>query len=246
MAYQQFTLSQLQTLMTERVDSSPFWTNAESTSAINEALLMWNLLTGFWKDTVTFNTTANNWDYALPASIVFGMRVEFNSKPLAQSSLAEMDDGHPGWQEQTTTTGGNVPTEPKYWFPLSIDMIGIWPADAAGGNVITVDGVSATPRLVNSGDYIDIGNEQLNAVLGYALHYLALKEGGERFASSMPYYTDFLKAAAEENDQLTSSSIFRSALGLDLTRQMPPKRGGKTDYDDLSSPWNNLHGGRQL
>lgn len=232
--YQSYTLAQLQAQLVERTDGSPFWTAAEATDALNEALLVWNAFTGFWKDTVTITTTAMNWDYSLPDSMVFGMRVEFNGKPLNQSSLGDMDGGHPGWQSQNTTSGGNVPTEPKNWLPLSVDMIAIWPADAVGGNTLTVNGVSATPVLVNSGDYIDIGNEELNAIVGYALHVMALKEGGQRFEATKPYFVEFLMQAAEENDQLTQSAMFRHIIGTDINRQTRITRGLPTSYDQFS------------
>lgn len=232
-SYQSHTLAQMQTALLEKVESVPFWTSAEATDALNEALLLWNLLTGFWKDTVTILTTTSNWDYALPSSLVFGTRVMWNGKILAEASLDEMDSGRPNWQAETTTSGGSVPTQPVKWFPLSIDLIGIWPADMVSGNALTVDGVAQTPRLVSGGDYIDIGDEEFNAILGYALHALALKEGGERFAATLPLLVEFLSEAAEENDQLTQSAMFRQFLGIDETRQARPTRGKPNDYDAL-------------
>lgn len=235
--YASYTLAQLQVQLAERADGSPFWTAQESQDALNEALLTWNAFTGFWKDIVTMPTATMNWDYALPASIVFGMRVEFDGKALNQASIGDMDYGHPGWQSQNTLSGGNVPDEPKNWLPLSVDMIAIWPADAVGGHTLTVDGVSATPQLTAPGDFIDIGNEELTAILGYALHVMALKEGGARFQATMPYFIEFLKQCAEENDQLTQSSEFRNIIGLDLNRQTRITRGMPTAYDQF--------GGRQ-
>ncbi len=229
--YAQYTTLQVLGLLQYKFDDVPFWSDAEALDAINEALLTWNSFTGFWKDTITIITTANNWDYGLPASIVFGMRVEFDNHTLAIASLGDMDYGHPGWSAQTTADGGNVPTAPKKWLPLSVDMIAIWPADAVGGHTLTVDGVSATPQLINDGDFIDIGAEELGVILGYALHVLALKEGGARFGGTMGYFTDFLVAAAEENDQLTESSQFREFIGLDLNRETRKTLGGKTEYD---------------
>lgn len=218
-------------MLSYKVESSPFWSYAEGVDAINEALLVWNSMTGFWKTPVTILTTTMNWDYALPSSLVFGMRVEYEGRSLAQASIGDMDYGHPGWQADNTTSGGNVPTSPQKWLPLSVDMIAIWPADAVGGHTLTVDGVSATPQLTAGGDYIDIGNEELNAILGYALHVLALKEGGARFEATMPYFQAFLQAAAEENDQLTESAMFRAFLGMDMNRQTRVTRGKPTGYD---------------
>lgn len=233
-AHQQFTLTQMQTALTDKWEGVAFWTSTEATNAINEALLMWNLLTGYWKKTISITTTAGNFEYALPTTLVFGTRVSYETKPLAPTDMHSMDNGQPGWQAQTTASGGNVPTSPKKWLPISVDLIAIWPADAVGGHTLTVDGVSQTPRLVNAGDYIDIGEDMLNAILGYALHVAALKEGGARFAATMGMFTEFLRAAAEENDQLTESQMYRHFIGTDQRRQEHPTRGNATEYDLFS------------
>lgn len=230
-AYAAHTLADMQTALLEKVEGVPFWTTTEATDALNEALLMWNLMTGFWKDTYNTVTTATNWDYALPASLVFGTRVLCNGKVLAEASLYEINSARPNWQGEMTTSGGSVPTAPQKWFPLSIDLIGIWPADAAGGLSLVVEGVAQTPRLVNPSDFIDIGDEEFNAILGYALHVLALKEGGARFIATMPLLVTFLQEAAEENSQLTQSAMFRHLSGTDMTRQARPTLGTATDYD---------------
>jgi hypothetical protein len=231
--FQQYTLLQMRQMLQQRVESVPFWVDAEANLAINEALLTWNSLTGFWRGDQLITTTINNWDYALSASIVFGTRVEYDNRPLAPTSLTEMDAGQPGWQGQTTADGGDVPTSPQKWLPLSIDMIAIWPADAVGGHTLKVCGIAQTPTLQADTDFIDIGAEEFNAILGYALHVLALKEGGMRFAATMPLFQEFLMEAAEENDQLATSSYFRQFIGTDQNRQEKPTHGTPTDYKSL-------------
>lgn len=221
-------------MLADKYEGVPFWTSTEATNALNEALLVWNSLTGRWRRNEPITTTANSFEYALPASMVFGMRIEFNGKVLAPASLHDMDNGKPGWQTQTTASGGDVPTEPKKWLPISIDLIAIWPADAVGGNTLSVDGVSQTPVLVNSTDYIDIGDDQLNAILGYALHVMTLKEGGARFEATMPLFRTFLQEAAEENDQIQDSNLFMHFIGTDLRRQEAPTRGRGSYYDKFS------------
>jgi hypothetical protein len=98
--------------------------------------------------------------------------------------------------------------------PVDLNTIRLWPTPTAVAN-LTVDGVSATPTLTYDGEYVDIGSEALSAIVGYALHSVALKEGGVRFASTMPYFNAFLAAAAQENDQLLKSAMFRNFMGID-------------------------------
>lgn len=234
MSYQQFTLTQMQALLSQKWEGGAFWTNTEATSSLNEGLLMWNALTGFWSTSKTITTTSNTVTYPIDPGIVFGSYVEFNGKTLSQGSLPDMDNGRPGWSGQTTLSGGIVPTTVKVWLPISIDMIEIWPADALGGNTLTVYGVAKTPVMVNGGDYIDIGYEALNSILGYALHIAAFKEGGQRFADTLPLFQAFLTQAAEMNDQLLTSDIYRQMIGVDEGRQMQRTRGVKSDYDQLA------------
>jgi hypothetical protein len=233
MAHPHYTRAEIRAFLQHKYESVPFWTDIEANNALNEALRVWNSLTGYWKRRITIETTAGNFEYALPDTVVFGTRVEFNNNPLTQSSLHDMDNGKPGWQGQTTASGGSVPTSPKIWFPIAIDIIGIWPADAVGENILTVDGISQTPILTSDVDTIDVGNEALGALLGYALHIIALKEGGARFVQTMPYFSDFLREAAEENDQLTQSEMFRHFIGIDMRPQALPTRGRPTDYDEF-------------
>lgn len=216
MSYTAVTFAEMRLLLQQKWESVPFWTTEEANNAINEALLVWNSLTGYWQQRVTVLTQANAWDYPLPASMVFGFRVEFNGKTMGSSSIQDMDDGKPGWRDQTTADGGSVPDEPKIWVPISLELIAIWPADALGNNVLTLDGMAQTPRLVNDADVVDIGQDELNMVLGYALHVASLKEGGARFAATQGHFQAFLKAANENNAKLMESAQFRHFAGMDL------------------------------
>lgn len=205
MAYTTYDLDDLKVKMEARWDGVPFWDDTEAMLAINEALLMWNALTGFWKRRVTIATVIGQQDYTLPATMVFGMRIEYNGTTLGPSSLGEMDEGRPGWQGQANAT-------PRKWIPLDLNHIRLWPAPDAIGT-LTVDGVAATPQLTFDGETVDIGSEALHAILNYALHITALKEGGSRFAATIPLYQSFLTIAAEENNQLLKSALYLKAMG---------------------------------
>lgn len=64
MAYQRVTLAQLEDRLAERVGGDEtFWTEPERRAAINEALSVWQLLTGQFVATtvVTVTSGAENW-----------------------------------------------------------------------------------------------------------------------------------------------------------------------------------------
>lgn len=225
MPYTAVTLSQLQVSLQEMWETVPFWTSEEARLHINEALRVWNLLTGMWKSQVTVKTPSPTSPWiTLPGSLVYNMRVEFLGKPVGYSSIGDLDYGRPNWEGETTVSGGNVPTTIKHWAPAGLRMIAIWPADSIGDRDLLVDGVATTPILINSGDFIDLGEEEHVAILKYALHVASFKKGGTTFSSTLPHYKEFLLACADRNERLKASLFFRRAMGLDLNRSQRPIR----------------------
>jgi hypothetical protein len=215
-ARQQYTLTQVQAMVAARLQQSPFWTAAEQTKLINEALRTWSCLTGYWKARIVLTTNSNlSPYYNIAGSLTFGMRVEFDGSPLTPSSLTNWDKGYPQWEGR--------PSTPQEWAPVGISLIAVRPADAAGNNSLVLDGVAASPILKLAGDFIDIGSEELNALIGYTQYLAAFKEGGQEFESVLPLYQAFLKAAAVKNEKLMASAIFRRAMGIDtdLAGQRP-------------------------
>jgi hypothetical protein len=96
--------------------------------------------------------------------------------------------------------------------------IAIWPADAAGGNTLLIDGVANTPVLALPGDFADMGVQDLHAISGFAVYLGAFKRGASAILASKSLFDDFLQAALQQNDRLRYSLYFRKALGLDKGR----------------------------
>jgi hypothetical protein len=208
-------------MLSDRYEGVAFWTSTEATDAINEALLMWNLLTGQWATPISITTVADQLEYDLTSSIVFGTKVGLDDRPLNKSYLWEMNSGRPGWQAQTTASD-DVPDTVQSWIPLGLKKIALWPADSVGGATLTIDGVATTPRLTSGGDFIDLGSELLNAILGYAIHVLSFKEGGARFQSTMPLYQSFLEQAMKRNELLTE--LYRQYIHKDFEAEQEHPR----------------------
>lgn len=223
MPYTSVTLAQLQQKLKDSWESVPFWTDPESVTYINEALRMWNLLTGMWKQPISGTTIPNVPWLDLPASMVYNMRVSVGGKALGDSSIGDLDYGKPGWEGQTTASGGGVPTTVKMWAPAGLRLIAIWPAPTLATDIV-IDGVASTPVLVNPGDFVDLGEEEHGALIDYALHIATFKKGGTTFAGTMQLYREFLLAAADKNERLKGSLLFRRAMGVDLNRTQRPLR----------------------
>jgi hypothetical protein len=236
MPYTTSTLADLVAGLAQRTDGVVFWTPEEARLAVNETLRDWNLLTGRWRRRLLLSTVAPvagvpTVEYPLGATMTYGMRVALVSgPPLIPSSIFEFDLGRPTWRNETVTTGGDVPTRPILWAPVSLQRIAIWPATAtAGVSDLLVDGVANTPVLVEDADLIDCGEEIVDLLTDYAVHVLAFKEAGPRWRATTPFFQAFLQAAAVENELLKTNQKYKRFAGLDRRRDLQPTRQSETN-----------------
>ena len=229
MAYTSFTWATVRERLTDRVGKKPFWDATEALIAFNEGLRLYNLLTGFWR-TRTIITTTTSYFVQIPTILLYRVRMEFNGLAMSPSSREDLNQSRFNWRLENTASGGGVPTRPVVFAPVSLSSVYIWPADAVGGNTLLIDGVAATPVLVDDGDFVDLGEEQFDILIGYALHALSFKKQGQYFSDTIDLFKAFLKACAEENDQLKTSSLYRRVMGLDR-RDLKPLRGTPTLLD---------------
>jgi hypothetical protein len=221
MSYQQVTLATLQARLADRYEAVPYWTPEEARRALNEGLRIYSAATGFWRTIVSVPTVSGDPFVALPGSLVQAARVTWNGLPLEPITLDDLDWGIRNWQHVTTATPG-APPRPVYWARVSLTLLAIYPADAfasvGGTHALQVNGVRATPILVNAGDFVDLGQEQFDVLLAYAQHVLAFKIGGQALVDTYPGWLAFLRAAARENRQFAASSFYRQVMGLDRLR----------------------------
>lgn len=223
MPYQSITLAQLRTRLQARWDGQPYWTADEADRAINESLLTWNMLTGRWHQRIVLPTTANTYELALPASLLYRTRIAWNGYPLSPSSREDLTNGRPNWRRETIGSGGDVPTKPTLWAPVSLRLLYLWPMDTADGNSLTLDGVAKTPVLTSDAAYVDLAEADVSCLLGFALHVAAFKQGGPWWTATWPFFKAFLQAAGEENALLTTAQAYRQVMGLDH-RDLKPLR----------------------
>jgi hypothetical protein len=205
MAYQQVTFGALRTDLKASMDSSSFWTNEEYRLAINEALRLYNLSTGLWHERVVTTTVADQVYYTVDSNLLHNTRVEFNEYTLTVENVDDMDASRPTWEGQTTATGGSVPTRPKVWIPVGIRTFALWPADHAGNNGLVIDGVADTPIFTEAvaSDYINLGQEDHDAILTYAQHVLQFKGQRDRWRNNAPNaLRTFFEAAARHNPKI--------------------------------------------
>lgn len=228
MAFQNVTLATLQTYLSQRYDGQPFWTADQARRAINEGLRIWNVITGAWRasPSISLQTVPNDPYLPVGETVEKVTQVKIGTRTLNQASIFGLDDFFPGWEGMTTQTPGVSPS-PRYWAPVGLTEIALFPADAIVNGVpfsstLTVDGIVAAPILVNAGDLINLGSEEINTLLGYALHVLSFSKGITALQATRPLYLAFFKAAAARNAIFAASSLYRKIIGRDFLRTSAP------------------------
>lgn len=235
MAYAAVTLAQLRTSAGLRWEDTPFWTTADIDDAINEGLRVWNMLTGYWKTTANITTVANQHFYTLNTSLTYATIFHYQNNPIMQDVSKSIDNGRPTWQSETTASGGDVPTVPKMWMKFGVKLVAFWPAPALVQTIVA-EGVAKTPVLSAAGDFVDIGEEELAYIEGYAIHRASLKLGGDVWKSTFHFYREFIEGASIRNEFLKASSFYRRVMGPDLLREWNPPRYNSQLKDIILSP----------
>jgi len=221
--YQRYTLTDLQALIAERTEAKPWWTADQSRRALNEGLRIWNAATGFWPGQEFRQTVPNDPMVALTGTLTRAARVLWNGIPLEKASLLDFDYGIPNWRSAVSGASGH-PDRPVYWAPVSLNLLYLYPADAAGLHSLEINGILQTPVLVDALDTLDLNEADLPRLLDYALHVLTFTVGGSTFTATYPAWLAFLQGAGEQNSQFAASSFYRRVLGLDQTARLKRQR----------------------
>ncbi len=223
MPYANTTLTQLLAQLSARYEGAAFWTNFEAIRAINLSLRTWNSLTGVWRTSVTVSAPPASDDHLvpLPGSLMYRCRVTIAGRRLEPVSRFELNRIRPNWVYEYTDSGGDVPTRIEWWAPAGLYTIRIWPGNRVATDLV-VSGIATTPVLVNPGDFVDIGEDDLGPILDEALHILTFKQGGTRFALSIALHQAMLREAADRNAILAMNQKFRQFMGLDRNRSYRP------------------------
>src|SRR5260221_3394536 len=166
--YASITLGTLKTRLTDRVGGNiTFWGDSEKRSAINEAIRVWNALTGQWSKSFPVQSVAGQVFYDVPKQLISLQRVKYGSTILDQTSLFELDNGILGWQSAVTSS-------PQQWAPVGLTLFAVYPPAPALGT-FNLEGIASAPYLGADSDFIDLGDDEMGHILDYGHLYLTDK-----------------------------------------------------------------------
>lgn len=123
------------------------------------------------------------------------------SKHIA--SLMELDSCSPGWRNTTST--------PEIVALDSWNIMAISPVPN-GVYSVTCDVIRNAPIPTLDADFIDLGKEYIDPVIGYAQHLASFKMGGAEFSVTQQLMQDFYEAAMAYNSELLANADFIKLL----------------------------------
>lgn len=135
---------------------------------------------------------------------------------ITHLSTHDLDKGWYLWRTEAPT--GNCP---EYWSAVGIDKMFIYPRPAIpiALNYLYLDG---EPRLTDTAEYIDLGDEEITRIIDYAAWLLAFKQGlKEAFDNPAPFRELFLKAAMGRGQRLRATALYRKFMGEHRDEQTP-------------------------
>ena len=197
---------------TDGQNTNVFWTEEEKLFALNEALRVWQCLTGQWgmqmiltiPSGVVFHSVPRQFASLLRVTRSLG-QVALPDAPLQLISLEELNTGFPDWQSTTGT--------PLYWAPAGVNSFALYPYPSAETRLNLFGYIDLL--TVGLGDYINIGNEELTRVLDYGRHYLSFKEGMSSLQASSEALTRLAEAASFKNARIENTEMFKKWMGLE-------------------------------
>jgi hypothetical protein len=197
-------------------DDSTFWQREEKDFAANESLRVWQAMTGEFPATA-FLTANGDVYYDVPRQLVSVQRVLFEGNPLAQTSLAELDYGSPGWEGTAGT--------PTSWAPIGLNLFALSPAPASGN--IVVEGLAELETLVGPSATVTFMDDVLSSLEAYGHHYLVFKEGGQEFKAAQDGLQHVTEAGAVRNQEILTTDFYRAYKGLQRDEGQRPSRAGE-------------------
>jgi hypothetical protein len=170
-----------------------------------------------WKDGIQLARITN---YAR-----FGRIVDL---PAFIDSLPELDSTDVNWMNKTQTTPDSL--------AISGNLVAVVPPSTSFPSSINIDAVVNVPIPVAGGDFIQIGQEFLDAILDYAQHLAMIKEGGEGLKNVQYMYENMVSLAALQNDLLRANADNFEVLSdrEQRDKQENPRRKSDIEQKELS------------
>jgi len=136
-----------------------------------------------------------------PAALV----ARLNNQVMSVDSVRDADFYRANWQ-------GLAPGSPLNAFYAGLNMLALSPQPSGAGYSVTVSCVGNMPLPATGNDPIQLGQDDLEAVLCYAQHLATFKSGGADFGDTYMLYEAFLRRCVLYNSKLAAQSDYKELM----------------------------------
>lgn len=125
--------------------------------------------------------------------------------PLQIDSAHAADLYNTGWQSAT-------PASPSIALHMGLNLIALAPPPSTGPYSLTATVIRNAPLPSADADPVQVAREDVNAIIDYAQHLAAFKQGGAEFSRSMALFNSFMDQCKLYNRKLAELGEFTSAI----------------------------------
>ena len=133
------------------------------------------------------------------------LAARINDVPVSVDAIREGDTYRANWQGLAT----GAPDSVLY---AGLNQVALVPKPDAGPYSVTASVVANMPLPANDGANLQIGRDDVAAVLDYAQHIATFKCGGAEFTGTFPLLQSFLSHCALFNSKLNVQSFYKELM----------------------------------
>lgn len=129
------------------------------------------------------------------------LAARINDVPVVVTSVTAGDFYDANWQGDTAGT----PTKLYY---AGLNMVGLGPTPSSTAHSVTASVVRNMVLPALDADFIQVGRDDISAILDESQHLAVFKCGGAEFAQTFPLHGNFLRRCAMHNSKLSALALF--------------------------------------
>lgn len=150
-----------------------------------------------------------NLRYSQGMAMLYGspavLSARLNNLPIPIDAVQNVDNFNPNWQAAAEA-------QPSVVLTSGLNLLGFSATPGAGPYSATLSVVQNAPIPTSGGDFLQVGRDEYDVILDYAVHLASFKLGGAEFLATIPLLQRFLKQAALYNSKLKETGEYNDIL----------------------------------
>ena len=139
------------------------------------------------------------------------VQAQIAAAPVPVSSVYEQDMYDATWQNITAT-------QPTALLSAGLNLVALSPKPDAV-YAVKLDVLENADIPANDAAYVQVGQEELGAILDYAQHLAMFKVGGDEFNATQPLYDNFMRMAKNYQERLGAMVRYATPLAFQSMSQ---------------------------